>query len=202
MKYRELREDRRPSFYLPLAQSRAAAGVLHVRVTGNPRRELDTLRRAVGEIDPSVPITSVRTLRAQMDLNLNDERLAMLIGVTLGVAALLLAAVGLYGSLAYMVGQRTRELGVRMALGATAGDLGRMVLRQGVTLSIAGTVMGAVLSMMMARALEGRLFGVRASNVPTLLAAAAVLAAVALAASWLPARRAARVDPVNALRAE
>ena len=202
VKYRELRENRRPSFYLPLSQNRATTGVLHVRVAGNPRHELDTLRRVVSQIDPSVPVTSVRTLRAQVDLNLNDERLAMLIGVTLGAAALLLAAVGLYGSLAYMVGQRTRELGVRMALGATTGDVCRMVLHQGVTLSIAGTILGAGLAMIVVRTLESRLFGVRASDVPTLLAAAIVLAGVALVASWMPARRAARVDPVDALRAE
>ena len=175
---------------------------MHVRVDGDPRAALDTLRRALAEVGPSVPITSVRTLREQASLNLNDERLTMVIGVTLGGAALLLAAVGLYGSLAYMVGQRTREMGVRMALGATGRDVGRLVLGQGVTLSIVGTVVGAGLAIALARLLESRLFGVRPADIPTLLAAAGVLAAVAIVASWMPARRASRVDPVNALRAE
>ena len=147
-------------------------------------------------------MTAARTLRAQIDLNLNDERLAMLIGVTLGGAALLLAAVGLFGSLAYMIGQRTRELGVRMALGATAGDVNRLVLRQGIGMALAGTALGAALAVGLGRTLEGRLFGVDASDLPTLASAAAVLVATALAASWMPARRAAHVDPVTALRSE
>ncbi len=200
--YRRLRETRGPSFYLAFTQAPARTGVLHVRVDGSARALLDTLRRATLEVNPSVPITAARTLRAQIDLNLNDERLAMLIGVMLGGAALVLAAVGLFGSLAYMVGQRTRELGVRIAIGATAGDVNRLVLRQGVTMSLAGTALGATLALGLGRTLESRLFGVHASDVPTLVAAAAALVATALVASWVPARRAARVDPVDALRAE
>ncbi len=202
VKYRRLRETPRPSFYLPWTQAPARSGVFHVRVDGSARALVDTLRRTALEVNPSVPVTAARTLRAQIDLNLNDERLAMLIGVTLGGAALILAAVGLFGSLAYMVGQRTRELGVRMALGATAADVNRLVLRQGVTLSLAGTALGATLALGLGRTLESRLFGVHASDLPTLAAAAGVLVATALAASWIPARRAARVDPVNALRSE
>ena len=147
VKYRRLRETRGPSFYLAFTQAPARSGVFHVRVNGSARALLDTLRRATLGVDASVPITAARTLRAQIDLNLNDERLAMLIGVTLGAAALVLAAVGLFGSLAYMVGQRTRELGVRMAVGATAGDVNRLVLRQGVTMSLAGTALGATLAL-------------------------------------------------------
>jgi len=135
-------------------------------------------------------------------LNLTDERMAMTIGLVLGGAALLLAAVGLSGSMSYAVGQRTRELGLRIALGATAHDIRRLVVRQGIALSVAGTVLGTALALWLARALESRLFGVRPADVPTLLGSAALLAAIALVASWMPARRAARVDPVTALRVE
>ncbi len=202
VKYRVLREAAGPSFYLPLGQERPTAGVIHVRTQGDPRDMLDTLRRSLAAVDPSVPITTVRTLREQATLNLNDERMAMTIGVILGGAALLLAAVGLYGSMAYAVGQRTRELGVRMALGATARDIRRLVLGQGIGLSVAGTVVGAALAVWLARALESRLYGISPADLPTLLLSAALLAAVAVFASWVPARRAGRVDPVNALKIE
>ena len=202
VKYRALREERGPSFYVPLAQAGARGGVLHVRTDLAPGALLETLRRAVLEADPAVPVTAARTLRDQADLNLNDERLAMLIGVTLAGTALLLAAVGLYGSLAYMVGQRTRELGVRMALGATGRDVARLVLRQGLALCAAGTALGAAAAALLTRTLESRLFGVHAGDPRVFLGAVAVLGAVALLASWVPARRAAGVDPVTALRAE
>ena len=106
----------------------------------------------------------MRTLRQQATLNLTDERMAMTIGLVLGGAALLLAAVGLYGAMSYAVGQRTRELGVRIALGATTGDIRRLVLRQGIVLSVAGTVLGAALALWLGRALESRLFGVRPNS--------------------------------------
>ena len=202
VKYRVLREAAGPSFYLPLGQNRPTAGIIHVRTDGDPRAVLETVRRSLTEMDGSVPVTTVRTLRDQVSMNLNDERMAMTIGLILGGAALLLAAVGLYGSMLYAVGQRTRELGVRIALGATARDIRRLVLGQGIALSIAGALLGAALALWLARALESRLFGVGPTDLPTLTVSAALLGAVALFASWVPARRAARVDPVNALRVE
>jgi predicted permease len=202
VKYRGLREDAAPSFYLTLDPERATFGVLHVRTDGDPSAILGTLRKALAEVDSAVPITTVRTLRQQATLNLTDERMAMMIGLVLAGAALLLAGVGLYGSMAYAVRERTREIGVRIALGATAQDIGRLVLRQGVALSAAGTTLGIALAIWLARALESRLFGVKPADLPTLLVSAALLAAIALFASWMPARRAARVDPVTALRME
>lgn len=200
VKYRMLREQARPSFYRPLAQQAALNGVIHVRTEGNPDVLLPALRRTLAAVDSRVPVTGVRTLREQASLNLNDERVAMLIGVTLGLAALVLAAVGLYGSMSYAISQRTRELGVRIALGASAGDIRRLVLGQGVGVSLAGTVLGVGLAIVLARTLENRLFGVTATDVPTLAISAAVLAAVALVASWVPAHRAGKVNPVDALR--
>jgi len=126
----------------------------------------------------------------------------MLIALTLGGAALLLAAVGLYGSMAYAVGQRTRELGVRVALGASTSDIRRLVLGQGLALCLIGIAIGSGLAVLLARTIEHRLFGVTGRDPWTLAASAAVLSAVAIAACWVPARRAMRVDPVEALRVE
>jgi predicted permease len=202
VKYRTLRESPGPSFYLPLAQDSARRGVLHVRTDGDPRALLQDVRRIVAGVNPGVPITGIRTLRDQATLNMNDERIAMLIGLSLGVAALLLAAVGLYGSISYMVGQRTRELGVRIALGATVRDIHVAVLRQGVTIAAIGAVLGIVLAVAVTRTLEDRLFGVAANDPITIVMATAVLTSIALLASWAPARRAAKVDPLQALRVE
>lgn len=202
VKYRTLREPSGPSFYLPLAQDGALRGVLHVRTAGDPRALLQDVRRIVAQVDPSVPATAIRTLRDQAALNMNDERVAMLIGLSLGIAALLLAAVGLYGSISYMVGQRRRELGVRIALGATAGDIRRAVLAQGVRVSCAGAALGVALAVSLTRTLQARLFGVSANDPLTIAIAAGVLTTAALLASWAPARRAANVDPLQALRTE
>jgi ABC-type antimicrobial peptide transport system permease subunit len=173
-----------------------------VRTAGHPDDLLPAIQRTLATLDPRVPVTEVRTLRDQASLNANDERTAMLIGVTLGGAALLLAAIGLYGSMSYTFGRRTRELGVRLALGATGRDIRALVLREGLVLSFAGIAAGGVLAVSLARTIESRLYGVTGSDLPTLALSAAVLTAVAAAASWVPARRAARVDPVHALRTE
>ena len=149
-----------------------------------------------------MPVITIRTLQDQAALNVNDERVAMIIALTLAGAALLLAAVGLYGSMSYAVRQRTRELGVRLALGATAADIRRLVLGHGLRLCVSGTVLGAFVAIASARLIEHRLFGVTAGDPATLLISAAILSMVAVIACWIPARRATRVDPAHALRVE
>jgi predicted permease len=202
VKYRALREAPSPSFYLPLAQDAARRGVLHVRTAGDPRTVLADVRRLLVEVNSDVPVTSIRTLRDQATLNMNDERVAMLIGLSLGASALVLAAVGLYGSISYMVGQRTRELGVRIALGATGGDIRRAVLGQSLWISAVGAALGIGIAILLARAIEQRLFGVSPGDPLTLVVSAVLLATAAIVASWAPARRAAKVDPLQALRTE
>jgi putative ABC transport system permease protein len=202
VKYRMLREEPRPSFYVPLAQMPAAGGVFHVRTTSDPRSMLVALRQTLQRADPAVPVTTVRTLREQSTLSVTDERLAMLIATALGGTALLLAAIGLYASVSYMVGQRVREIGVRVALGATSSKVRRAVLAQGVVLALIGTLGGAGLAILLAQLIQSRLYGVTATDLPTLLLSALALSAIALLASDVPARRAARIDPVEALRAE
>lgn len=200
VKYRTLRESPGPSFYLAAEQGPPFGGAFHLRTAGPPEAVLDAARRILAEVDPTVPITRARTLRDQLRLNANQDRAAATIAFGLAGAALLLAAVGLYGSMAHAVGQRTREIGVRMALGAVPGDVRRMVIREGVWLGLAGTAAGAVLGFVLARQLEHRLFGVTPADPQSFAAAAVLLALVALLASWIPARRAARINPLQALR--
>jgi predicted permease len=202
VKYRMLREEARPSFYRPVNQRRPVGGVLHVRTAGDPARLLETLRKTLAAVDPAVPVAEALTLRQQVDSNVNDERVAMTIGLTLALAALLLAAVGLYGSMSYTVGQRARELGVRMALGALPGDVRRLVLGQGLRLAILGSAAGLVIGVGLGRLIEDRLYGVTSADAVSLALSVAALSAVALLASWAPARRASRVDPVDVLRTE
>jgi predicted permease len=202
VKYRILREEAGPSFYRPMGQRRARSGVMHVRTAGDPSAMLDTLRKTLAEIDPAVPVAEALTLRQQVDLNVNDERVAMTIGLALAGAALLLAAVGLFGAMSYTVGQRAREIAVRMALGALPGDVRRLVLAQGLGLAVAGSIAGIAIGVGLGRLIQGRLYGVTPVDVPSLVVAIGVLSAVALVASWAPARRASRVDPVDVLRAD
>jgi predicted permease len=202
VKYRMLRESPGPSFYLPAAQVRPPFVTFHVRTAGPPAAVLPQLRKALAEVDPAVPISRVRTLREQAAVNVNDDRLAMTIATALAGAALLLAAVGLYGAMAYAVGQRSREIGVRLALGAAPAEVRRLVLRQGVGIALAGSVAGIGLGLLCARAIAHRLFGVAPADVVTIAASVALLGVVAMVATWIPARRAASVDPTVALRAE
>jgi ABC-type antimicrobial peptide transport system permease subunit len=126
----------------------------------------------------------------------------MILLVSAGIVTLLLGAVGVYGVLSYLVAQRTGEIGVRMALGAGAADVGRMVLRQGVTVAIVGLVVGLAGALVLSRVMTAVLFGVEPIDPVTYALVAAALGLIALAASWLPARRAARVDPIVALQGE
>ncbi len=199
-KYRSMREDVQPSFYLPISSQQVRDGSWHVRVAGDPDAALPALRRALADADPLVPITSALTLRGQQSNNITDDRLAMSIGVALASAAMLLAGVGLFGAMSQLVGQRTREIGVRLALGASPPAIGRLVLRQALSIALTGSALGFVLALWATSFTANRLFGVGRFDVVSFAGAALVLAAVAVASALTPARRAARVDPVNALR--
>lgn len=198
--YRMVRERARPSFYVPLAQLPFSRGVIHARTAGDPAALVETLRREVAAVNPRVPIARAVSLEAQRRLNIAEDRMAEAIGVTLGVSALLLAAAGLYGTMAFAVRRRTREIGVRMALGARATDVRALVLRQGMTLVAAGSILGALGAGGVGRLLQGQLYGVRSLDPAAIAAAFGLLTVTALLAAWIPARRATRVDPVIALR--
>lgn len=200
VKYREMREEPRPSFYLPATARHALNGVFHVRLAGPPDRALPALKQALTDLAPGVPITQLRTLTSQVDVNITDDRLAMTIGTVLAAAAILLAGVGLFSAMAQMVGQRTREIGVRVALGATGTGVQRLVFRHALVITGSGAVIGFGLASWATAITASRLYGVGRFDVISFAGAAVVLGAVAIASALIPARRAARVDPVDALR--
>jgi len=200
-KYRSLDESALDYIYVPLAQWYRPATNLFVR-TSRGRSIEPTLRRLVTGLDPHLPILDQQTIEDATALSLFPQRLAALVSGALGVVALALAMLGIYGVIAYTVAQRTREIGVRVALGATRGMIVGMVVRQGLALAGIGILSGLAVALAATRLLTDFLFGVPPTDVLTFGIAAALLVAVALVASWAPARRAAASDPMIALRAE
>jgi ABC-type antimicrobial peptide transport system permease subunit len=173
-----------------------------VRTTGDPELLIEAVRREVHTLDATVPILQARTIEQQMDNNLLAERLIATLAGFFGLLAMMLAAVGLYGVMAQSVTGRTREMGIRMALGADRGSLLWMVLREALILVAIGTVIGVPAALAVTKYAASFLYGVTARD-PWITAAAAVfLAAVAMFASYVPARRASRLDPNRALRYE
>jgi putative ABC transport system permease protein len=156
----------------------------------------------VWQVDPSIPVTQVRPMSEVLSVSLAAQRFNTLLLCVFAGVALLLASVGLYGVLAFSVAQRTREIGIRMALGAQAGDVLRLVLRQGLALSVLGVAVGICASVAGTRVLRGLLYGLAPTDPATFTAVALLLLVVALVACLIPARRALRVDPVVALRHE
>ena len=202
-----LAANEEPAIYTPYAQSGQAWkrwSEIVVRTNSRPDRLALTaqLKQMLWKVDPTLPVTQVRSMTEIMARSLAERSFnALLLGVFAGVA-LLLATVGLYGVMAFTVGQRTREIGIRMALGAQAGDVLRLVLRQGLTLTLLGVVAGVCVSLASTRILAGVLYGVTPTDVSTFGGLAGLLSAVALAACFIPARRAMKVDPMVALRYE
>jgi predicted permease len=200
-KYRALDDPPMNFVYVPMSQYYRAHTNLFVRVSGN--RDLSApLKRLVAQFDPRLPVLDQSTMDDQVAFSLFPQQLALWITGSLSLVALLLASLGLYGVIAYSVAQRTREIGVRIALGAARGEVLRMVLRQGIRTTAIGLLVGVVAAFGATRLLASLLFGVSSTDLAAFGGAATLLAAVALIASWLPARRAAAVDPMIALRAE
>jgi putative ABC transport system permease protein len=191
-----------PALYYPVARGTWPLMDIVVRTDGDPRALLPAVRQKVNELDPALPLANVRTLDEWVTNAAAQPRLnAQLLGVFAGLA-LAIAAIGIYGVLAYSVTQRTREIGLRMALGAPrAGVLGAIV-KEGMLIALAGVAAGLAAAFAFSRALESLVFGVRVNDPATFAAVAAVLSVVALVACALPAMRASRVDLIVALRQE
>jgi ABC-type antimicrobial peptide transport system permease subunit len=192
-----------PHIYRPIYQfpgPRSLSLSVTVR-TSLPATSLEPLiRREIQAIDPDLPVFNVRTMNEVIDGSLASRRFsAELVGV-FAVVALLLASVGIYGLLAYMVGQRAQEIGVRMALGAQRNDILKLVLTQGALLAAVGVCVGLTLAAVAAPMIAALLYGIRAHDPIVFLAVPLILLAVSLAASYIPARRAARISPIVALR--
>jgi predicted permease len=203
-KDRSLREEGYPTVYLPFLQSPGTIGgrILYVRATNNSSTLLGTIRREISDLDPNVPVLNMKTLSQQVDDSLVQERMMATLATFFGVMALLLALVGVYGVMSYGVAQRTRELGVRLALGAQRNQVQWLILRGTLALVLFGIVLGVPLAVAATRLIKSYLFGLTASDPLTFAIVTVALATVAVVAGYLPARRAARVDPIIALRSE
>jgi predicted permease len=198
---RGLRQAAQPTVYVPYSQQEAGGATLEVYAAGSLDDVATGMRNVLRPILPQAALR-VQTLSAQVDAALVQERLLATLAGGFGVLALALAAVGLYGSLAYMVARRATEIGIRMALGARRSEVMWLVLRQSVTLTSIGVVFGLIAAAMVTRYLEGMLFGLSALDPATFLAVSLLFVLVATLASYVPARRATAVDPLVALRCE
>ena len=200
-KVRSLGEDPQPFLYVPI---RSYAGMMHLvaRAPSDPAAVVAALRRQVAEIDDDIAVFQSVTMEEHLSLMLFPYRMAAAVSAALGLLGLTLAGVGLYGVMSYGVAQRTREMGLRMALGANARDVVRLVVGEGMRVVVVGVIVGLALAFLATRLLSSVLFGINPSDPITFVVTPALLAGVALAASFLPARRATKVDPVRALRTE
>jgi putative ABC transport system permease protein len=202
VKHRGLDLAAEPEIYIPHAQHAVDSLTFVLRAGGDPLSLLDAAREQVWALDRELPLANVQTMEAILSASVADKRFTMQLFSAFAGLALLLAALGIYGVVSYAVGLRTREIGVRMALGATRGQVLRMVLGQSLRLTAAGLALGLAGTLALARLIEGLLYGVAPRDLPTLALVSAMLGAAALLASLLPARRAARVDPMSVLRWE
>ncbi len=199
-KYFSLGEDPKDFFYLPLEQYHRASVFLHVRTAVNPASTIDAVRGVIRTLDSKLPMSDLRTMHAALGFALLPARMAAGVVSGFAVLALFLAAIGLYGVMAYSVSQSVRDIGIRMALGAQARDVLRMILQAGMILTSIGLIIGLVLGFMLTRLMKSLLYGISPADPLSYAIAVLVLVAVACLSVVLPARRAARVDPMAALR--
>jgi predicted permease len=191
-----------PHMFVPARQIALNTITVYIRTQASPEALAEPIRRAVQEVNPDLPVFGVRSVSSIISDSLASRRFALQILVFFAATALLLAAIGIYGVMAYFVSQRVREIGVRMALGAQRGDVLKLVVSQGMLLASVGVAIGLVAALSLTRLISGLLFGVSATDPVTLVMFAALLAAVAFLANYIPANRAARIDPMVALRHE
>lgn len=192
----------RPFVYLPLLQDYSSQVAIHIRVAGNPLEYVGAVQNAVHSLDADLPLFDLMTLQSRIDLNSTTSRIGGVFVGAFGLLALVLAAIGIYGVLAYTTRQRTHEIGIRMALGADPRAVFGLVLRQGAFLTALGIAIGFAASVLLTRALSSQLFGISATDPLTFAAVVLLLLFVAFLACFIPARRAMRTDPMVALRYE
>jgi macrolide transport system ATP-binding/permease protein len=201
-KYQQLTEQPRPQMYLPSPQQYRSVMTLHVRTERDPGELLAAIRREARSLDGNLPIFNAGLLSEHLRASLAPQRSVVALIGTFGLLALALAGIGLYGVMAYTVSQHTRDIGVRMALGAQTGDVLKLVVRQGMALALIGLVIGLIASLGLTRLTKTLLYDVSPTDPLTFAVIAVLLLLVALLACWIPARRATKVDPLIALRSE
>jgi predicted permease len=202
-KYENMGEEMPYELYIPYTQLDFVNGMtVYLRAHGDPTNTFNTIRRVVREVDPAVPMYDLRTLDDQIEISLFIQRLLATLSSVFGGVATLLAALGLYGVMAFMVTRRTREIGIRMALGADSSSVVWMVMREVLQLAAVGVALGTGAAWAATRFIQGQLFGIQATDLATIAWAALGTAAVAALAGYIPARRATTIDPVRALRWE
>jgi predicted permease len=199
-------ENLHPHIYEPYLQAKDYSWIrkmnLGLRTAGDPLALAGAVRREVAQLDPELPVTKIRTIRQILDSSLAPRRLSMWLLTVFALAALLLAALGIYGVMAYAVARRTREIGIRMALGAQRANVLGMILGQGMKLVACGVAIGLAASLALTRLMTSLLYDVKPTDPLTYAAVAVLLISIALAANFAPARRAVSVDPTVALRHE
>jgi putative ABC transport system permease protein len=201
-KFSSLRDANADQLYVPSEQMPYAAMTLLVRSSVLPEQVIDAVRGKVAEIDPTLPLSGIRSMENVVSTSVAEPRLITQITGVFAGFALLLAAIGIYGVMAYSVTTRQQEMGIRMALGARPSDILRLVVGQGMRMTLIGVALGVAVSLALTRLLASLLFTVRATDPLVFTAAALVLAGTAFVACYLPARRSTRVDPIVVLRHE
>jgi predicted permease len=201
-KYVTLKERPWPAAYLPYSQGAGYLWNFEVRFSGDAASTIAAVRQAIREIDPRLPVSSVGTLAEQVDRSVVEQRLTAQLSSFFSLVAVFLACIGIYGLMSYAVVHRTSEIGIRVALGAQQGQVLRLIMRQGLVLAIVGVAMGIALAFVLTRFLASLLFGVQPFDPVTFVCVAFLLTLIALAACYVPARRAMHVDPMVALRYE
>ena len=202
MRHATLAEESGAELYVPHSQKQWGTLTLVARTSSDPVSIVSAVRSEVAALDQDLPLYSVATLEEYVAASLAQQRFQTLLLTLFAMVALILTAVGLYGVVSYSVAQRTREIGIRMALGARMTDVLKLIMKGGMALALTGVGLGLVGALALTRFIASLLFGVSATDAATFITVPVVLLAVALFACYLPARRATRVDPLVALRYE